>query len=305
MQTDALKTFVECAERGSFAAAARALGLDPSVVSRSIAGLEDKLGLRLFERSTRAIALTDAGRLYFERLGPLLSDLDDAAAAARDLSERPKGRLRVAASTAFGERVIVPMLGRFLEAYPDLDVDLRLSDGPADILGERIDVAVRLAPDAPMDVIVSKLCATRYRVVAAPGVAVPERPEALAGVPVIRFALPGFRDLWRFRADGEVVEVPVAGRVEISGAAAVLAAARAGLGPALLADWLAGEDLAAGRLVDLFPGHEVTATGFDTAAWVLTPSRRYQPLKTRAFIAALRGHVENRVIPVEKSDFGK
>ncbi|MDJ1008956.1 MAG: LysR family transcriptional regulator [Paracoccaceae bacterium] len=305
MQIEALRTFAECASRGSFAAAARAMEVDPSAVSRTIATLEARLGVRLFERSTRTIALTEAGALYRARVAPLLDDLDDAAQAARDLSERPAGRLRVAASSAFGERVIVPMLGVFLADHPGLDVDLVLSDAPVDLLAERIDIAVRLTQEAPPDTIVSKLCATRYRVLAAPHLRLrPTRPEDLADIPVIRFALPGFRDLWRFRGDGFLREVPIAGRVEVTGAAAVLAAARAGLGPALLADWLAGDDLAAGRLVDLFPRHEVTATGFDTAAWLLTPSRRYQPLKTRVFVKALRAHVENRVIPGENSVSG-
>ncbi|MEL7026176.1 MAG: LysR family transcriptional regulator [Pseudomonadota bacterium] len=298
-----LSVFAECVARGSFAGAARGLDLDPSQVSRMIAGLEADLRLRLFERSTRRITLTEAGALYHKRIAPLLAEIDDAGAAARDLSDAPKGRLRVAASTAFGERVIVPMLKGFLETHREIDIDLVLSDAQVDLLEARIDVAVRLAPDAPPDTIVSKLCQTRYVVAAHPAFAKKlTRPEDLTDIPVVCFAYPGFRDLWRFRKAGKVTEVPISGRLEITGAAAVLSAARQGVGPALLADWLVQEDFATGRRVEVFPKHDVTATAFDTSAWVLTPSRRYQPLKARVFIDALRRHVENQFIHGEISN---
>ena len=293
MNIESLEVFSECVARGSFAAAARALDIDPSQVSRTIAGLETTLGVRLFERSTRKMSLTEVGQTYHARIAPLLAEMADAAEIARDLSATPKGKLRIGASTAFGERIIVPMLGRFLEGQPNVDVELILSDGHADLLADRIDVAVRLTPEAPPDTIVSKLCPTRYRVLAAAGHPPLASPDKLAGVSVVRFAYPGFRDLWRFRKAGQVTEVPISGSLEITGATAVLEAVRQGLGPGLLADWLCGDALTSGELVDLFPHHEVTATSFDTAAWVLTPSRRYQPLKVRTFVNALRAHVEN------------
>ena len=194
------------------------------------------------------------------------------------------------------------MLGPFLAAHPEIEIELVLSDVQTDLLAERIDVAIRLAPDAPPDTVVSKLCPTRYRVVAAADFTPrPERPADLSDIDVVRFAYPGFRDLWRFRKDSMVKEVPVKGRVEITGAAAVLPAVHQSLGPGLIADWLLGDDLRTGALVDLFPDHEVTATGFDTAAWIMTPPGRYQPLKVRAFVAALRRAVENRLIPGEIS----
>ncbi|MEM9708698.1 MAG: LysR substrate-binding domain-containing protein [Pseudomonadota bacterium] len=320
MDLSSLRIFKECVARGSFAAAARALDLDPSAVSRSIAALEASLGLRLFERSTRHIALTEAGALYHGRVAPVLGDLDDAAEAAKDLGKGPKGRLRVSASTAFGERVIVPMLGAFLASYPDLSMDLRLTDAQVDLVADRLDLAIRLTPEAPPDTIIRKLCATRYRVVAAPSYRPPitlAEPGDLSACDCLLFALPGFRDLWRFRQGSDVIDVPINGRLEVTGAAAIAAAARSGIGPALLAEWLVAEDLASGRLVDLFPAYDVTATGFDNAAWLLTPSRRYEPLKTRVFATALRDHVggglaaspnpvgDKRVIPGEMSSGAK
>lgn len=299
-----LNIFAECVAQGSFSKAARALDLDPSQVSRAVSALEQDLGVRLFERSTRRIALTEAGGLYHGRVAPILTELAGAAEAARDLTSAPRGHLRVAASTAFGARVIAPMLKDFLGAYPEIDVTLLLDDAPVDLLKDRIDLAVRLVPEALPDTVVSKLCRTRYRVVAASGTVEVEHPSELEHIPVLRFAYPGFRDLWRFRSSDQIIEVPVSGRVEMTGAAALLTAARAGLGPALLADWLVARDLASGRLVDLLPEFEATATSFDTGAWILQPSLQYQPQKTRVFIEALRGWVKSRLIPVEKSISG-
>ena len=295
MEIDNLSLLRTVAERGSFAAAAAQSDLDPSIVSRRIAALEDQLGFRLFARTTRRIALTEAGRAYLDRVGPVLDDLDDAARFARDLVDAPRGKLRVAASTAFGHRIVVPMLDQYLTDNPEVDVDLVLDDRPADLISERLDLAVRLSPDAPADTIVRRLMSTRYRVVAAPSWVVKHKltnPQDLSETRPVVFGLPGFRDLWRFRdKTGEETEVPSSGRVELSGALAVAEAARRGLGPALLADWLIGEDLVTGGLVDLFPDHEAAATAFETAAWILYPSRAYLPLKTRRFIDTLVDYV--------------
>ena len=295
MDIENLTLFRTIADKGSFAAAAAQADVDPSLVSRRIAALEDALGFRLFARSTRRISLTEAGQAYLDRIGPVLDEMEDAARFARDLIDEPKGKLRVAASTAFGHTVIVPMLERFLADNPEVDVDLVLDDRPTDLISEQIDLAIRLSPEAPADTIVRRLMPTRYRVVASPlwnGRQRIKTPEDLSGTRPVVFALPGFRDLWRFRdIRGRDVEVPLKARLEVSGALAVAEAARRGLGPALLADWSIREDLANGRLVDLFPVLEVAATGFETAAWILYPSRAYLPLKTRRFIDVLVDNV--------------
>lgn len=298
MDLDRLRLFHDVVRHGGFTAAARAANLDPSVVSRGIRALENDLGFRLFERSTRRVELSEAGAAYHARTAGILDDLEAAAGAARDLVAAPRGVLRISASTAFGQVVILPMLKAFRARYPDVTVELVLTDAQLDLIAERIDVAVRLAPSAPADMVAARLIATRYRVVAAPDYlkAYPvTAPEDLAHRDCLVFPLPGFRDGWRFREAGSERVVPVRRAVEISGALALAEAARMGLGIALLADWLVAEDLATGRLVDVFPKAEVTGTDFDTGAWVLYPSRRYLPLKTRAFIDALRDHLSGPV----------
>ncbi len=285
----------EVARRGSFAAAARAMDVDPSAVSRAVAALETRLGARLFDRTTRRVSITEAGSDWLARVDPLLEEFADAEEALRDRTGSVTGRLRISASTAFGDAMIVPMLGPFLDAHPDLEVDLRLTDAQVDIIGDRVDVAVRLSADAPPDTVLIRLVTTRYRVVAAPSYLARRslgRPEDLGDHACLRFAIPGLRDRWTCRSGGEIREITIGGRLEILGAHALRRAAVAGLGPALLADWLVRDDIKRGALIDCFPDVEWAGAGsFDTAAWGLTPSRRYRPRKTTAFIDALRAHL--------------
>lgn len=300
MDTQTLNLFCDVVTRGSFSATAKAQNIDPSVVSRGISGLEHKLGFRLFERSTRRIALTEAGRHYHSRIAPLLEEFGDAANAARDLVEHPKGRLHISASTAFGQTVLVPMLAAFRTRYPEVTLYLDLSDRLVDLIAEEIDVAVRIGPQAPPDTIVSRLMHTRYHVVASPAYLASHplnSPQDLTTHDCLRFPLPGFREFWTFSNPTGTVDVPVSGSVEIAGALAMREAARAGMGPTLLADWMLGKDLASGRLIDPFPHMQVSAASRDTEPYILTASRNYQPLKTRCFIDSLRAHVKttNRI----------
>lgn len=293
METDALKIFVDVMRLGSFAAVARQQGADPSAISRSIAVLERQLGFRLFERTTRRLAATQAGALYFERLQPLLAAMDEAGQQARDAVAEPAGRLRVTASVAFGHTVLVPLLPRMRAAYPLLSVDLVLTDAVLDLIADKIDVAVRLGPRLSGDLVGAKLLRTRYHVCASPAYVAragkPAAPRDLATRDCLLFPYPGYRSQWRFRArSGEVAKVPVQGAVTISNALALHRAACEGLGPALLADWLVKRDLASGALVDLFPNFEASAADFETAAWVVYPSRAYVPRKVRVFVDFLK-----------------
>ncbi|KUP94425.1 LysR family transcriptional regulator [Tritonibacter horizontis] len=289
------KTLLAVARHGSFAAAARALEQDPSVVSRTVAAAEAHLGVRLFERSTRRLAITGVGQGYLDRIAPLVEELEQAAEEARSARRAPSGRLRITASVAYGQECLVPLLPRFRADYPDIALDLIFTDGNLDLLAEGIDLAIRLAPAPQGDLISTRLRRTRYHVCAAPAYLSAKRrprdPQELRTHDCLRMPLPGYDSTWRFRnGTGEEVHVPVAGSVVISSPLALREAARAALGPALLADWLVKEDLAQGRLVPLFDGWEATATGFDTGAWALYPSRNYMPARLRLMLDFLKQH---------------
>ena len=296
MDHDALALALETLRRGSFAAVARDRNLEPSTVSRAVAHLERDLGFRLFQRSTRRLAPTEAGSLYLERAEALWDGLAAAQAEAQSLSAEPAGVLRLTASVAFGAVRLTPLLAEFRALYPKVGLDLVFTDDNVDLIESRIDLAVRLGPSYRADVIGSKLADTRYRVVAAPAYVIAEgavrAPEQLARRRCLLFGLPGFRATWRFRdAAGAETTVAVGGDIVISSAFAVHAAAKAGLGPALLPDWLVDPDIRAGRLVDLLPAHAATPTDFTTAIWLLFPSRAYLPLKVRAMVEFLRGRM--------------
>jgi DNA-binding transcriptional LysR family regulator len=292
MEIETLRIFREVAERRSFAAVARARDVDPSAISRSIAVLEDELGLRLLQRSTRAMALTEAGARYLSGVDVAIAALEQAQEAASLTRSTPTGTLRLTTSASFAEACLLPRLAAFRARFPQLELELVLSAENLDLVAEGIDLAIRLAPGAQGDLVASRLMATRYRVVASPDYlarcGAPRTPAALSASDCLRFSFPGFRSLWRFRRGRTVTEVPVRGSFLMSSGSALRLAALDGLGPALLADWLIGADLRTGRLVDLFPAFEVTATEFDTAAWLIYPSRAHLPLKLRVVIDFLR-----------------
>lgn len=291
MDIDTLKTFVDVVHHGSFAAAARASLRDPSAISRTIGLLETELGLRLFQRTTRRLALTEGGEAYFERVLPLVSELDAARDAALDFNAQPAGRLRVTTATAFGEQFLTPRLLSFRERYPAIGLELILCDQVLDLVAERLDLAIRIGPQpSAAHHVVRKLVDVVYRVCASPAYldtrGPPPDPAALARLDCPRYALQGFSSSWQFRskASGRTERVAVQGSVLVNSARALREFALAGVGPVLLAHWMIDEDLAAGRLVNLFPDHEVTATEFDASAWLMYPSRAHQPRKLRLLI---------------------
>lgn len=300
MDLDSLITFTGVARSGSFASHARERGIDPSSVSRQIAALEDNLGVRLFERTTRRLSLTEAGRIYLDRVGPLMEELTAARDAAHDSMVEPSGVLSVTTSVAFGERWLMPRVASFRQAYPKITLDLRLTDAVVDLVAEGIDVALRLGPSVTGAVVAAKLFDTRYRLVAAPEYierhGAPKSLEDLQNHTGLFFSLPGVRSDWQFRkGQGALVHIasPPAG-LTISNALALRRAALDGLGLALLADWTTAEDITNGTLIPLFEELEASVSGFETAAWVVYPSRAYVPARLRVFIDHLRSNRGNR-----------
>ncbi|MEM8768577.1 MAG: LysR substrate-binding domain-containing protein [Pseudomonadota bacterium] len=295
----ALRVFAAVARRRSFARAAEELDSHPSSVSRTVARLEGALDVRLFQRTTRSVSLTEAGTDYLARISNVLEALDEANDALRSSDgASPGGLLRLTASVAFGERMIVPLLAGFRERYPMLQLELLLTDATVDLIEEQIDLAVRLVPQVTGNLVVTRLFSTRYRIVASPAYLARQpaihRPEALAAHACVTMSLPGHRSEWRVRPAGEpqhTMVVPIRSAIAVSSALSLRSLALGGLGPALLADWLIADALADGRLVDLFPQHEATATDFETAAWLAYPNRAYLPQKVRVAIDYLKEHL--------------
>lgn len=296
MTDEDLKLFLDVAEQLSFAAVSEARDVAPSSISRPIARLERELGARLFERTTRRMTLTEAGALFRDRARLIVDEMEAAKSALYDRTAVPGGHLRMTASVAFGERLIAPLMAEFGQLYPGVSVEMIFTDANLDLIAESVDLGVRLAPRPSENLIMTRLMTTRYRVVASPRYVSSSEPlgspEALADHDCLRLNFEPYLSDWHFRdQSGETRTVSVKGSILSSSALALRAAALTGAGPALLADWMVREDLARGDLVDLFEDFECSAGDFDTAAWLLFPSRSYLPTKTRVMIDFLKARV--------------
>jgi len=294
MELSTLKTALLVRDLGSFAAVARLLDLDASSVSRVIAQLEQEVGFRLFQRSTRSLSPTGEGELYLNRIAPLVEELEAVGEEARTTTISPRGTLRLTASIAFVQECLIPILPDFRERYPEIEIELLASDANLDLRTEGIDLAVRFGSMPKGDWIVTKLMTTSYRVVASPDYLEKNgsiaHPDDLSNRECLRFAIPGFRTYWQFRGEGdsEAFRVSVGGTTVISNPLSVRSAARLGMGIALLPIMLVSRDLERGTLVDLFPDYACAAASFETAAWLLYPSRSYLPQKVRVMIDFLK-----------------
>lgn len=250
---DCDRMFVAVMETGSFTAAAGRLGTSSGQASKLVARLESDLGVRLLNRTTRAVTATEAGRAYYERLRPLLEEFDALDAAIRDASHAPRGRLRLSAPLTFGAMELAPTLNGFAARYPEIALDVSFTDRIVSLVDEGFDMAIRVGRPAASTMIARRLCDVRIVVVGAPLYLAergrPETPDDLGGHDCIidtNFREPG---LWPFRdARGAAVEAPVQGRIRYSNAEACLNAAEAGLGLACVPSFVAGDSLRAGRV---------------------------------------------------------
>jgi DNA-binding transcriptional LysR family regulator len=294
MEVEDLKLFVDVARAGAFAQVARARNIDPSVISRTIAALENEVGARLFQRTTRKVTLTEAGQLFLARIAPAVDELEGARDDVRAIASGPAGVLRMTASNAFGPTCLAPILPGFHALHPQITVDLLLSDERLDLVAERIDLAIRLgrADDPTMTGV--KLFDTRYRVCVSPDYqrrCAPLRtPSDLSKHRCLLFPFSGFRSQWLFRRVGRrgSQAIAVAGDLVTASALTLRACAVAAMGPALLPDWLVDADISTRRLVSVFADYHVTATSYETGAWIVLPSRTHLPARVKVMTNFLR-----------------
>ena len=281
-----MAVFVQVVEHGSLTAAAHGLRLSPSAVSKLIARLEDRLGARLLQRTTRRVSVTAEGRLFYERARELLEELDAAEELVSAGRLRPRGTLRVSLSHGFGMSQIVPLVPAFAARYPDVELQLSFADSRVDLAGHGIDLAIRLGPVQDEALIARRLGDHGRIVCAAPAYlarhGAPQVPEDLAAHNCILFDRPDYLNQWPFRAaDGSVARVRVRGNFRSDNGDALFELLLQGLGVAWAADFLALPHLAAGRLVPLLTEHAVDER---TAIHAVYPQRRHLPAKVRAFI---------------------
>ncbi len=280
-----LQTFVVVVETGSLSRAAQRLETTTGAVSRRIAALEQRLGLRLLNRSTRKLSLTEAGEQYFEDAGNILRALSDAEDRVTHLSDSPRGNLRVAAPLSFGVRALAPLLPGFSVRYPGLRVSLDLDDRVVDLLGTGADLALRIGPLADSSLVARRICDFRRVICAAPEYLArrgePDLPADLVGHDCLHYSNIALKDEWAF-GDGEggMQVVEVTGPLCANNGDVLRGAAAGGMGICALPDFIAAEDLAAGRLKSILAGYP----GPVLTLWALWPSRRFVPAKVRVFV---------------------
>jgi DNA-binding transcriptional LysR family regulator len=277
-----LTAFVRAGETGSFSRVARELGVSQPSVSRMVARLEARLGVKLLLRTTRHVAPTDAGRAFLERARQILGELDDAENAARGVDSL-RGTLRVALSGAFGIREVVPRLPGFTAQHPKLSIELLMSDRTEDLIAEGADMALRLGP-LPDSGFGARLLGKAPRLaIAAPAYLVrrgtPQTPADLTSHDCILGPGLSGRTGWRFTRAGRSTSVNVKGPIKIASADGVVACAKAGFGIALASRWMCRAELEAGELVAILSDYQLD--GVELHA--VYPAGRRPSLKARAF----------------------
>lgn len=283
-QADEFATLLALHEHGSFAAAGRVLQRHASVLSKRLAALEQRLGIRLVERTTRQLRFTDEGTRLVERLQHAASLISTAELEACNGAAQVRGRLRVALPGAMGRRWLSPLVAGFSLAYPEVTVDVDYADRFVDIVGEGFDVAVRVGELADNRLVARKLCEHTRILCAAPAYlhrhGAPQRPADLAGHNCLGFSgLRSFPD-WRLNGQGGQQTVRVQGSLISNDNEALLAAALCGVGILAGGDWMMHQDLAEGRLVRVLPQWQLDSA---SGIYLMRPSARFTTATTLAF----------------------
>ena len=284
--------FVRVVDAGGFTAASRSLGMTKSAVSKQVARLESRLGTQLLRRTTRSMGMTEAGQRYYEGVASALALMRDAEGALGDLEPGPTGLLRVTAPLSFGRRCVEPHLPELLRLHPGLQLQLVLLDRPVDLAEEGFDLAVRIGTPLPTGAVARKLTEFRYRLCGAAQAFPPRRrprePEGLAEQACLRYGDGETSSVWEFSGAAGLRRVRVDGPLRVNSSESLLAMVLAGLGVALLPDFLVADDLRAGRLVELLPGW-TPRPPFGTTVHLLRLPSRFTPAKVRAFTDFLAG----------------
>ncbi|MGN8249424.1 LysR family transcriptional regulator [Pseudomonas sp. SMV7] len=291
---EGLAMFAKVAEEGSFAAAARVMGVSVPTVSRAVARLEQRLGGRLFNRTSRQLSLTEFGHSVAGRAGDIYRQAEEAEGQAMALSVQPRGQVRLAVPMSFGLRWVAPLLPKLIRQYPELSIDLHLSDASVDLIAEGFDAALRIAALPDSSLVARRLCAVTQLLVASPAYLErhgrPQHPRELANAACLSYAYRARTQVWRFTdASGAEEDVLPNGPLRVTNADAMLPVLLEGLAIAELPEFIASEYLADGRLERILPAWSMTRGGL----YFVTPSARPRPAKISALSDFFHEHLSD------------
>lgn len=283
-----ISTFVEVVARGSLSAAARAEGIAPAMIGRRLDALETRLGVKLLQRTTRRLVLTNEGAAFLEDCQRILSELEEAESAVAERSAKASGHLLVSAPAGFGRQHVAPLLPSFLAEHRDVTVNLNLTDRIVDVVGEGVDVAIRIASLSDSSLVGVKLVDNQRVLVASPAYlrrkGTPRTLADLARHNCLAISSEGSQRGWAFSENGKIVTLKVAGNMVCNDGAVLHDWALAGKGLAWRSIWEVGSDIEAGRLRTVLD--QYAAPGNDIYA--MFAQRRHLPLRIRAFVDFLR-----------------
>lgn len=282
-----IRTFIRVVEAGSFSAAARDLS-SISSVARQVKALEDELGVRLLNRSTRSLSLTEPGRLFYERACAIANDLSNAKSEVKSLQDSVKGVLRVSVRVSAGTTTIVPALPAFMARYPELTIDLTLSDERRDLVANNIDVAVWMGHLPDSEIVARRLSPSRRIVCGSPAYfeqhGVPQTPEDLRHHNCLLYTARSYGTRWAFTRDGGQEEIDVRGSLRTDNALVLLSAAVSGLGLIVVHDWMVRSHIEQGNLARVLDHYMVNPRPGDAELYAVYASSRGLSRKVRVFV---------------------
>jgi len=290
---NAMRMYVAVVDGGSFAAAADKLEISRAMISKQIQKLEEHLGTRLMNRTTRRLSLTETGRAFYDRSQQILQDVEEAEQVAGDLTRTPQGVLRVTIPLSYGQHRLATIIGDYTQAYPEVQLDIALSDRKVDLVEDGFDLAVRIGELPQSDLIARKLGGVRSIVCASPGYVArhgaPNTPQELGAHACLGYSLTGSGTDWRFETPDGPLVVPITGPIRADNGDIIRLAALSGAGILFQPHFIVDADLAAGRLVQLLPQWQSAELG----VYAVYPSRKHLSAKVRTFVdflaAALAG----------------
>jgi Transcriptional regulator len=281
---DDMLAFIKVVDTKSFTAAADRLNLSKSVVSRRIAELENRLGARLLNRTTRKLSLTEVGQAYYERCTRIIADLEEAEQAVADLHAAPRGRLRLNAPVSFGFQHLAPAVADFLARYPSIEIEMDLNDRYVDLIDEGYDLAIRIGRLRDSSLIAKRLAPARRVVCASPAYlekhGTPATPEELANHNCLIYTNVPTAEQWQFRVGEEMVSVRVSGSMRSNNGDLLCASAVAGVGIVVLPTFLCGNALSSGKLKCLLLDFGMS----ESNVYAVYPQNRHLSPKVRAFV---------------------
>jgi DNA-binding transcriptional LysR family regulator len=290
-QLEGIMAFVTVVDEGGFSPAARRLGVAKSTISKRIRSLEDRLGARLLNRTTRSQSLTEVGAAYYERCSAIVDAAREAEAAVTHQQTTPHGRLRLSAPMSFGQRYLDPVIAEFLRGHPNAELELDLDDRTIDVVDEGYDLAIRIGSISESSLVMRELLSSRFCIVASPGYLAkrgsPHTPDELFEHDCLLYSYQRSGDSWRFDGPDGPLQVRVTGRMRANNGDALAQAASAGLGLALLPDFIVEREISAGRLCTVLDDWCQQRV----AVHAVYPHNRHLSAKVRVFVDLLEAHL--------------